>query len=105
MKGHEAYQALPAKVAQQVLRLLDKNWQSYCAACEAYREDPSKFRKPPKMPHYQPKQDGRNVLVYTIQALSRAGVKAGLIQPSRLPITIETKQTRIAQVRIVPRIG
>src|ERR1051326_1289825 len=63
MKGHEAYRALPAKVAQQVLRLLDKNWQSYFAACEAYQEDPSKFRKPPKMPHYKPKADGRNVLV------------------------------------------
>ena len=30
-KDHEAYQALPAKVAQWVLRLLDKNWQSYFA--------------------------------------------------------------------------
>jgi putative transposase len=103
MKGHEAYRALPAKVAQQVLRLLDKNWQSYFAACEAYREAPSKFRKPPKMPHYKPKQDGRNLLVYTTQALSHAGLKAGLIQPSKLSITIETKKTRIAQVRIVPR--
>src|SRR5215472_10169029 len=55
MKDHEAYRALPTKVAQQVLRLLDKNWQSYFAACAAYREDPSKFRKHPKMPHYKHK--------------------------------------------------
>lgn len=40
MKGHEAYRALPTKVAQQVLRLLDKNWQSYFAATLAYKEDP-----------------------------------------------------------------
>ena len=105
MKGHEAYRALPTKVAQQVLRLLDKNWQSYFAACEAYREDPSKFRKHPKMPHYKHKTDGRYALVYTIQALSRPGVRRGLIQPSMLPITIQTKQTHIAQVRIVPRSG
>ena len=26
MKGHEAYQALPRKVNQQMLRMLDKNW-------------------------------------------------------------------------------
>ena len=32
MQDHEAYQALPAKVAQWVLRLLDKNWQSCFAA-------------------------------------------------------------------------
>lgn len=105
MKGHEAYRALPAKVAQQVLRLLDKNWQSYFAACEAHREDPPKFKKAPKLPHYKPKQDGRNVLVYTIQALSVPGLKRGLIQPSQLPITVQTKQARIAQVRVVPRIG
>ncbi len=105
MKGHDAYKALPAKVAQQVLRLLDKNWQSYFAACLAYRDDPSKFRRPPKMPHYKHKTDGRSVLVYTIQALSRPGLKQGLIQPSMLPITIQTKQPCLAQVRIVPRNG
>jgi putative transposase len=107
MKGHDAYRVLPAKVAQQVLRLLDKNWQSYFAACEAYREDPSKFRTHPKMPHYKHKTDGRYTLVYTIQALSRPGLKRGLIQPSMLPITVQTlaSPARIAQVRIVPRIG
>lgn len=105
MKGHDAYRALPTKVAQQVLRLLDKNWQSYFAACLAYQEDPSKFRKPPKMPRYKHKADGRYALVYTIQALSRPGLKRGLIQPSELSITVQTKKTRIAQVRIVPRIG
>ncbi len=105
MKGHEAYRALPTKVAQQVLRLLDKNWQSYFAATLAYREDPSKFRKPPKLPHYKHKTDGRYALVYTTQALSRPGLKRGLIQPSMLPIITQTKQTRIAQVRIVPRMG
>ena len=82
MKGHEAYQALPTKVAQQVLRLLDKNWQSYFAATLAYKEDPTKFRKPPKLPRYKHKMEGRYALVYTVQALSRPGLKQGLIQPS-----------------------
>ncbi len=36
MKSHEAYKALPAKVAQQVLKLLDKNWKSYFEARDAY---------------------------------------------------------------------
>ena len=107
MKDHDAYRALPRKVAQQVLRLLDKNWQSYFAARVAYREDPSRFKKHPKMPNYKPKQDGRYVLVYTVQALSRVGLKRGLIQPSMLPITVQTQlhPAHIAQVRIVPRIG
>lgn len=28
MKSHEAYKALPAKVAQHVLKLLEKNWKA-----------------------------------------------------------------------------
>jgi putative transposase len=105
MKGHETYRALPTKVAQQVLRLLDKNWQSYFAATLAYQEAPSKFKKPPRIPRYKHKTEGRYALVYTLQALSRPGLKQGLIQPSMLPITVQTRAARIAQVRIVPRPG
>src|SRR6266516_1217520 len=43
MQSHEAYKALPAKVSQQVLMLLAKNWQSFFEARTAYEEDPSKF--------------------------------------------------------------
>src|SRR5260221_642591 len=87
MKDHEAYQKLPAKVAQWVLRLLDKNWQSFFEALLAWQADPSKFLGRPKLPGYKDKQKGRNLLVYTIQALS----------------AVETKHTDIQQVRIVPR--
>src|ERR1035437_5885959 len=43
MQPHEAYRALPAKVAQQVLRQLDKNWQSFFEARKSYNENPSTF--------------------------------------------------------------
>src|SRR5258706_13508009 len=43
MKDHEAYQALPAKVAQWVLRLLDKNWQRFFEALSALQANTSKF--------------------------------------------------------------
>ncbi len=39
MQKHESYKALPRKASQQLLRLLDKNWQSFFQALEAYRED------------------------------------------------------------------
>ncbi len=103
MKGHEAYQALPRKVSQQVLRMLDKNWQGFFAAMKAYRADPSKFRKRPGLPRYLDKTDGRYVLVYTVQALSKPALKRSVIVPSGLAIEVRTKQTRIAQVRIVPK--
>jgi IS605 OrfB family transposase len=105
MQGHEAYRLLPAKVAQQVLKQLDKNWRSFFRACKEYEQDPSKFLGPPKIPKYKHKTRGRNLLVYTDQAVSKEGRNLGLIRPSMLPIEVKTKQKSIAQVRIVPQKG
>jgi putative transposase len=105
MQSHEAYKALPAKVSQQVLTLLGKNWTAFFEAREAYEEDPSKFTGRPKLPKYKHKTEGRNILVYTVQALSKPAMRDGLIRPSGLPITIETEHTVVDQVRIVPRNG
>jgi IS605 OrfB family transposase len=109
MKAHEAYQALPAKVSQQVLKLLDKNWIAFFEALNAYQEDPSKFLGRPKLPKYKHKTEGRNILIYTLQALrggqSKQGIAQGNIQPSGLSITVKTQQKNVHQVRIVPRKG
>ena len=103
MKVQEAYKALPAKVAQQVLRLLDKNWESYFEAVKVYRLDPSKFVGHPKLPNYKDKQKGRNILVFPVQAVSKRGLKRGIVQPSGVPIEIQTQHPNVDQVRIVPR--
>ncbi|MGZ3599214.1 MAG: RNA-guided endonuclease InsQ/TnpB family protein [Ktedonobacterales bacterium] len=105
MKDHEAYRALPAKVAQWVLRTLDQNWQSFFAALAAWRADPSKFLGRPKLPGYKDKQKGRNLLVYTIQALSIPALRHHQICPSMLGIAVPTRQVNVQQVRIIPRSG
>src|SRR5712691_460101 len=105
MKQHEAYKALPAKVSQQVLMQLDQAWKGFFEAREAYEEDPSKFTGGPRLPKYKHKTEGRNILVYTVQALSKPGLRDGLIRPSGLGITIKTEHTVVDQVRIVPRNG
>jgi putative transposase len=105
MQSHEAYKALPAKVSQQILMVLDRNWKSFFEALEAYTLDPSKFLGRPKLPKYKHKTEGRNILVYTIQAISKRGLKRGLVQPSQLEISVQTKQKGVDQVRIVPRKG
>jgi putative transposase len=105
MQSHEAYKALPAKVSQQILMVLDRNWTSFFEALKAYEEDPSKFLGRPRLPKYKHKTEGRNLLVYTIQAISKRGLKCGLIQPSMLPISIKTQQQNVDQVRIIPRKG
>jgi putative transposase len=105
MQSHEAYKALPAKVSQQILILLDRNWRGFREGLEAYNEDPSKFTGRPRIPKYKHKTEGRNILVYTIQAISKRGLKKGLVQPSMLPIEIQTQHKDVDQVRIVPRNG
>jgi len=105
MQPHEAYQALPAKVAQWVLKGLVNNWKAFREARESYQCDPSKFTGRPQLPKHKHKTEGRNILVYTVQAISRTGLKHDLIQPSMLTISIKTKQKNIDQVRIVPCNG
>jgi putative transposase len=107
MQSHEAYKALPAKVSQQVLIQLHHDWESFFKARDAYNGDPFKFLGRPKLPGYKHKTEGRNMLVYTIQAISRGkkGLQRGLIKPSMLAIEVQTKQKDIDQVRIVPRKG
>jgi putative transposase len=105
MQSHEAYKALPAKVSQQILMVLDRNWKSFFEARKAYQQNPAKFTGRPKLPNYKHKTDGRNILVYTVQAISGKSLKCGLIQPSKLPISIETQRKDIDQVRIVPKNG
>jgi putative transposase len=109
MQSSDSYKALPAKVSQQVLVLLDKNWTAFFEARAAYEEDPSTFTGRPRLPKYKHKTEGRNILVYTLQAISRGkkGLQRGIIKPSQLPITVKTKQdpASIDQVRIVPRNG
>src|SRR5712692_1136941 len=75
MQSHEAYKALPAKVSQQILMVLDRNWNSFFEARKAYEEDPSKFTGRPRLPKYKHKTEGRNILIYTVQAISKKGLK------------------------------
>ncbi|WP_325316000.1 RNA-guided endonuclease InsQ/TnpB family protein [Microcoleus sp. PH2017_28_MFU_U_A] len=105
MKSHAAYKAMPAKVSQQILMLLDKNWKSFFEALKAYKKDASKFTGRPKLPKYKDKVKGRNILVYTIQAISSRQLKNGIIKLSDTEILIKTKVNpeRICQVRLVPK--
>jgi putative transposase len=105
VSGEPAYQALPRQVSNDILRLLDKNWKAYRKALKAYYEDPSQFLGHPCLPTYKDKANGRNILIYDIQALSKNGLKRGLVQPSQRGITIQTKHTNGEQARIIPRKG
>lgn len=105
MKHNPDYCALPRKVSQWVLKQVDKNWQSFFASIAEWREHPEKFMGRPKLPKYKHKTRGRNLLIYTDQAVSLPALKRGFIRPSQLDIEVKTKHKGIDQVRIIPRIN
>lgn len=100
------YLSLPAKVSQQVLMKLHDNWNAHFKASKEYKSHPNKFKGEPKIPNYKNIKNGRNVVIYTSQAISRKDLKNGFIKLSKSEIRIKTKvdTSRIKEVRIVPQI-
>jgi putative transposase len=97
------YRALPARVAQWVVRQVALAWKSYFAACAACTANPSRFPGHPKLPKYRDKQ-GRNLLVSSGQAISQHPRNAGWIVPSGSRMRVATNQpiATVAQVRVAP---
>lgn len=108
LQSGDCYKALPAKVSQQTLKLLEKNWKSFFEANKIHKEDPSRFLGKPKIPKYKDVTRGRNACVYTIQAISKTALKKrGIVSPSQTSIKIKTTLSyeAICQVRITPKLG
>jgi putative transposase len=105
IKSHEAYQALPRKVSNQVLLQLHTAWIAFFAATAEYAQHPEKFVGRPKLPKYKHKTQGRNVLVYEWKAVSKRALKRGRIALTGLGELVPTKVPRKAlrQVRIAPK--
>lgn len=87
LQKHETYKALPAKVSQQILLKLHKNWLSYFALVKKDNN-----AKPPKYKH---KTKGRNQLTYTKQAIGKNN------KLSKTNIIVNTKQENIQEIRII----
>ncbi len=105
VKSSDAYKALPAKVSNQVLLQLHNAWLGFFEAMEKWREHPEQFTGRPKLPGYQPKTTGRNLLVYELGAVWKRELDRGLIALSGLGVLVQTAQERstLVQVRIVPK--
>lgn len=110
LKNSVDYKALPAKISQNILGLVLKNWNSYISAKNAYYSDPSKFKGEPKIPRYKgsrakQREDGRYVVIYNNQAVSKKSLKKHIAHPSGTNIYLSTKAKSIDEIRIVPRTG
>lgn len=87
LQKHETYKALPAKVSQQTLLKLHKNWLNYFAKI--------KLKLDVKIPKYKNKEKGRNIVIYTKQAIGKNN------KLSKTNITINTKQKNIQEIRLI----
>ncbi len=110
LKTSEHYKAIPAKVAQLVLKQNTDAWTGYFTALKAWKENPSKFTGKPKIPNYiQSGAKGRNLIKFNNQAIGKKEFKKGFIVPSMSPIRISIKQglpfESLVEVRIVPKIA
>jgi len=98
------YKELPAKVSQQTLKLLDKNWKSFFAIIKDWSKNPNKYLGRPGLPKDKTKGKGRSPVIYTIQAISKTALKKGKVKLSKTNIKIELqhKDKKVKQARIVP---
>ena len=61
------YKKMPtAQAAQQILRLLEKDWKSFFTAIKDWSKHKDKYLGRPKLPKYKPK-DGKHILILTNQ--------------------------------------
>ncbi|MGI2909640.1 RNA-guided endonuclease InsQ/TnpB family protein [Tolypothrix sp. VBCCA 56010] len=105
-KENENYKAMPAKVAQLVLKQNADAWIAYYKALAAYKKKSSKFTGFPKPPNYV---DAKNLVKFNNQAIGKKEFSKGFIVPSMSPIRIPVKPALkfqdLREVRIIPRTG
>ena len=73
------YKAIPAKVAQQVIKQVYQNFGSFWAVIKAYHKDKSKFLGRPKLPKYLDKTKGRANIIFTKQAIFKRDLQKGIL--------------------------
>ena len=95
------YIALPRKVSQQVIYQVDQNMQSFFKLLKL--KNKGEYTKQISLPYYKEK-DGRNLLIFTNQAIFKKQLETNkIIKFSKnIQTVIHTKQEFVQQVRIVP---
>lgn len=94
------YRALPAKVSQQTLRLVDQNMKSFFALIK--KKKANQYTEPVRLPKYLDKTSGRQVVHYPKQALRLK--KDSFVKLSKSNIEFKTKvpNSNIQYLKLVP---
>jgi IS605 OrfB family transposase len=99
------FTALPAKVAQCVMKDVDNDFRSFFAILKKKRGNGGTNKV--SVPGYLPKETGRSTVRYNNQALSRKALKRGIINPSMTTLEIKTlvAPDSIVDVRLVHNVS
>lgn len=95
------YIALPRKVSQWVINLVDQNFKSFFNLLK--KKQAGTYNKKVKIPKYLDKIKGRQILTFTNQAISIKSLKNGKLKLSGFDFEIPVKHTNIQQVRVIPK--
>ena len=99
--------ALPSKISTNILKILGSTISSYYQLLKCYHDKSNlSVTSKPQLPRYLHKTEGRSVVEFTNQTISRKrGVNGELILcPKNLNLSIPTKVTNPKCVRIVPKL-
>lgn len=99
--NEENYQQLPKQTAQQTLKILHQNWQSFFQSIKDYKTNPSKYKGRPKPPKYR-QSGGKAPIILTNQ---QCKIKKGAIHFPKIfgGLTIPVyKAKQLTEVKIVP---
>ena len=94
------YRALPTKVAQQTMKMVEQNFKSFFGLLSKKGKGDYGYKL--KIPKYLDKK-GRYITTYTNQAISRAWLRKGFINLSGTGVYIPTKVKEVTQVRVIPK--
>ena len=99
------YRLLPAQTAQQVLKILDRNWKSFFDAIKDWKANPDKYLGRPKLSGYL-KKDGEFVLYFTDQQVRIDSNTGKIIFPKAMYFLRGIKtiiKSTIRELRIIPK--
>lgn len=91
------YVNLPRKVSQQVIGMVDQNFKSFFASLKS-----KNVEHKVSISRYLDKQ-GKYILIYTNQAVSKPLLKQSILKLSGIENTIKIIHTDVQQVRVIPR--
>jgi IS605 OrfB family transposase len=108
MKLEDCFKVLPMKVATATIIQIQKNYKSFFKSIIDYGKYPNKYKSKPEQPNYLHKTNGRFIISYNYQAISKKVFKkVNKIKLSGTNIEFYTKITdfeSIDCVRIIPRL-